>query len=109
MVAKNDGGPAFPQLAVEACERDGHGDPVEPFTSARGGMTLRDWFAGQALAGFLADGSQRLVARAIEEGPNRHLIQDPSARAAIVNEQIALGVYALADAMLRERDRERGE
>lgn len=37
-----DGGPAFP-LAV----------PVE-FQFANDGMTLRDWFAGQALAGFMA-------------------------------------------------------
>ena len=34
----NDGGPAFPRHAY-----DGHD-----------GMTLRDWFAGQALAGLLA-------------------------------------------------------
>lgn len=49
-----DGGPAFPQLDVTACERDGHGDLIDPFTSAAGGMSLRDWFAGQALAGMLA-------------------------------------------------------
>jgi hypothetical protein len=35
----NDGGPAFPRHAY-----DGHD-----------GMTLRDWFAGQALAGMLAN------------------------------------------------------
>lgn len=38
----NDGGPAFP-FAAE------YGHPA-----ACGGMTLRDWFAGQALTGFLA-------------------------------------------------------
>jgi hypothetical protein len=36
----NDGGPAFPF--------DGYGERVP-------GMTLRDWFAGQALAGMLAN------------------------------------------------------
>jgi hypothetical protein len=36
----DDGGPAFPRHAY-----DGHD-----------GMTLRDWFAGQALAGLLRDG-----------------------------------------------------
>jgi hypothetical protein len=36
----NDGGPAFPR----------------PMVAAAPGMTLRDWFAGQALAGLLRDG-----------------------------------------------------
>lgn len=49
----DEGGPAFPQLCVEACGRDGHGDVIEPFTSISGGMTLRDYFAAQALAGGL--------------------------------------------------------
>jgi hypothetical protein len=38
---KNDGGPAFPQL-----------EPNSAYFNATG-MTLRDWFAGQALAGGL--------------------------------------------------------
>lgn len=41
----NDGGPAFPS------EGEGHNNPK--YHSP--GMTLRDWFAGQALAGILAD------------------------------------------------------
>lgn len=51
--AVENGGPAFPQLTVQSCERDGHGDLIEPFTSAAGGMTLRDWFAGHALRALL--------------------------------------------------------
>lgn len=39
-----DGGQAFPERA-----NDGYGCPVTV-----GGMTLRDWFAGQALVGLLA-------------------------------------------------------
>ena len=35
MIGKKDGGPAFPTAELD-------------------GMTLRDWFAGQALAGILA-------------------------------------------------------
>ena len=46
----NNGGPAFPQFDVVVGERDGHGDPLEAYTSATGGMSLRDWFAGQTLA-----------------------------------------------------------
>lgn len=67
------------------------------------GMTLRDWFAGQALAGFLSDGSQRLVAAALAEDENFHLIQDARAKASVVNVEIAEGCYALADAMLLAR------
>lgn len=47
-----DGGPAFPQLDVTSCERDGHGDLIDPFTSSCGGMSLRDKFAEAALIGF---------------------------------------------------------
>jgi hypothetical protein len=39
--AINDGGPAFPNNDAHGC--------------AYAGMTLRDWFAGQALAGLLAN------------------------------------------------------
>ena len=42
MTDRHDGGPAFPVAADE-------------FTT---GMTLRDWFAGQALAGILANPSR---------------------------------------------------
>lgn len=44
-----DGGPAFPQLDVTACERDGHGDLIDPFTSVSGGMSLREHFAGKVV------------------------------------------------------------
>lgn len=67
------------------------------------GMSLRDWFAGQAMAGFLADGSQRLVAQAIEQDAPLGLFQDASAKASVINEQLAIGFYQLADAMLAQR------
>ena len=44
MTTKNDGGPAFPRLDTES-------------SCGAEGMTLRDWFAGQVMAGSLADGS----------------------------------------------------
>ena len=74
-----------------------------------GEKTLRDEFAMAALEGFLADGSQRLIAQALEEDPNRALIQDALALASVVNEQLAAGCYALADAMLRARALQRRE
>jgi hypothetical protein len=43
----NDGGPAFSRTGYECA----NGDWVAP----QDGMTLRDWFAGQALAGFAAN------------------------------------------------------
>lgn len=50
----DDGGPAYPQLDVTSCERDGHGDLIEPFTSVSGGMSLRDHFAGEAAQAAIA-------------------------------------------------------
>lgn len=70
----NDGGPAFPVLR----END---NPTMPLIMASAGMSLRDWFAGQALAGALADTNNVASAEA-------------NAKAA----------YAMADAMLKERE-----
>lgn len=53
----DDGGPAFPTFDVVAGERDGHGDIIDAYTTSNGGMSLRDYFAGQALAGMLANPS----------------------------------------------------
>ena len=64
MSEKYDGGPAFP------------GEYAEPYR----GMSLRDWFAGQALAGLVADSS--LYSTTKTE---------------------AQEAYELADAMLQER------
>ncbi len=41
-----DGGPAFPRPGVDEAENE---------SLAQSGMSLRDWFAGQALAGLTAD------------------------------------------------------
>lgn len=86
MGARSDGGPAFPQFAVDACQRDGHGDLIEPFTTSEGGMCLRDWFAGQALTGLLA-------ANATYGGRTDN------------REKLAGDAYQHADAMLKARAR----
>lgn len=80
MSDKRENPPAFPQFSLEAGERDGHGDPIESFTTSVGGMTLRDYFAGQALAG--------LVLKDPYAEPERH----------------AWYAYRAADAMLIERE-----
>lgn len=72
-----DGGPAFPT------------DDYVPFPAGgghrvrTGGMSLRDWFAGQALAGLIAAGAPRA------SGPGA----------------IAHDAYLFADAMLKEREK----
>ena len=66
----NNGGPAFPA----------HWNGVQP---PQQGMTLRDWFAGQALAGMMASRNPT--------SPRFHPDDD------------AEYVYAVADAMLKAR------
>lgn len=79
MSAPNDGGPAFPFAAT-----DPGNVPMET-----NGMTLRDWLAGQALAGIgtwcPASGSGPLIP-------------------AIIHERKAAWAYAQADAMLKARE-----
>lgn len=65
MSAINDGGPAFPSLAHMSCPQ---------------GMSLRDWFAGQAAAGLAS-------------------IEDAS------NLKVAEWAYEVADAMLAARSK----
>ena len=65
---KPTGGPAFPRAGDDQ-------------TFAEQGMTLRDWFAGQALSGMTAN----------------------SAVAPASSEDWAHGAYELADAMIAER------
>ena len=48
-MSDNDGGPAFPKPRDPYPNCDG-----EPYPSRATGMTLRDYFAGQALVGFIA-------------------------------------------------------
>lgn len=95
----DDGGKAFPQLEVVDGEHDGHGDLIEAYTVATGGMSLRDWFAGQALAEAIQD-----YHRMETSGPNFGKPIHPYACQAISREEIIAGfAYRLADAMLAER------
>lgn len=72
-MSDKDGGPAFP---VTPTDNSGQIAPTQL------GMSLRDWFAGQALMGMLAD----------------HTSNPPRTATASLS-------YALADAMLAERQK----
>ena len=76
----NDGGAAFPLPPVlsEGGPESYWSQPPQP------GMSLRDYFAGQALAGILLDAG---TARQVED------------------HTIAKSAYRLADAMLAEREK----
>ncbi len=76
--APKDGGPAF------ACAAENGHQP---------GMSLRDWFAGQALAGFVSDAATLggFDKSAAELGMNN-------------GEIVAAAAYKLADAMLAARN-----
>lgn len=83
---REDGGSAFPQFDVIAGERDGHGDIIDAYTTATGGMSLRDWFAGQALMSL------------------PHLCAADTLLDGISFERnVARNAYKLADAMLHEK------
>jgi len=73
---KNNGGPAFP-FRDEGCD-----GTFDQFT----GMTLRDYFAGQAMNGIIA-----------ESNPSN------------ASDWIGGKAYAIADAMIRARDKEDGK
>lgn len=85
----DDGGPAFPRPISE--DRT-HGDLFDgnDMVPAQNGMSLRDWFAGQALAG--ADMGQELGESVFDPIQLKHFA-----------ERMAHDCYVMADAMLVAR------
>ena len=75
-----DGGSAFPVL--DSCAFEGGGSRLDCVDR---GMTLRDYFAGQALAGYIVTGPECMYP---------------------TPEDAAKYSYKIADAMLAERERE---
>ena len=91
MSERNDGGPVFPGTRTEMVKAtipddsatSGTKDVEQPAEVTYPGISLRDWYAGQALAG--------LSAIAIEAGlPTSRVVET---------------AYAAADAMLAERSK----
>jgi hypothetical protein len=75
----NDGGPVYPQ-------RIQSGMTYTDFP----GMSLRDWFAGQALAGIMGPNYDWFTSGSSETGSRAH--------------EAAFFAYAMADAMLAARN-----
>lgn len=89
---KNDGGPAFPRASTFGRRPGKHGGEAQLVeSSGHSGMSLRDWFAGQALP--------QAIAHEIE------LRRSSVAPVAFRYEAIAHAAYVVADAMLAERER----
>ena len=81
---KKDGGPAFPQVYPDQIVQEG--SKIHLHLTGDSGMSLRDWFAGQALIGMLAN---TVISSNIEDYlaiPGR--------------------AYEIADAMLAERSKD---
>lgn len=99
MSERNDGGPAFPTTLWE--ERNGvqHGTPHD-------GMSLRDYFAGQAMAGFLSQshaGPKDWTAMGYGWGED--CANDLNRSQRTVVSTLSVFAYAVADAMLAARSK----
>lgn len=83
-MTNRDGGPAFPDMTIDWL------DSGARHVTRHSGMTLRDWFAGQALAGYASN-------------------CDETGLMAWQVENMVRIAYQTADAMLAARDAEAGE
>lgn len=75
----NDGGPAFPRPPFTPGKRHDQLGDAGFVATGHPGMSLRDWFAGQAMSGMMVSKTMRA-------------------------EFIAYEAYVLADAMLKARE-----
>jgi len=91
MTDKINGGPAFPHPNPGYAQNWGRTDRTPPF----GGMSLRDYFAAQALVGSLASVSEDDVRDMTKAG------MTATQRAHLFAEH----AFIMADAMLTERDK----
>ena len=85
MANKNDGGPAFPATRTEHVQALADPQHREPLEIVYPGMSLRDYFAAKAMAGWLAT------------WPDDAPLNNP--------EGVAKTAYRVADAMLKEREK----
>lgn len=86
---KDNGGPAFPQTQV----LDGDRGFVSGNDVGEGGMTIRDYFAAKSLVGYLCC-KETILAPDGSEAPD-----------VLDDKYLAFLSYAMADAMLAERNK----
>ena len=92
MSKEQDGGPAFPRTQWTGSEKNAaHRDVA--------GLSMRDWFAGQAMPALMMNANAVFVAAAKADSPEALRL----AKLAYSETAIAAGAYALADAMLEAR------
>jgi hypothetical protein len=103
MSARDDGGPAFPQTRQQWQDSISGGRFVQ--TDTLGGMTLRDWFAGQPDI----VGSALLIAKEQGEALAGPRPDDPLGSYKWQCQVLAALRYIAADAMIAERAKEGGE
>lgn len=88
----DDGGPAFSTPVTKTCAEMGGFQ----YQSQHPGMSLRDWFAGQALVGLLATPGSPTREQCL------HFGVDPDSKTAGADTYAATA-YVFSDAMLRAR------
>lgn len=96
MSTKDDGGPAFPAKRTEHRPIVEGGAPF-PVEAHYTGLSIRDWFAGMALSGICASINNEAMANAVTAAAKAHGVHE--------EEFAAKQAYALADAMLAEREK----
>lgn len=98
MSAINDGGPAFPEAIAIG--------PSGDIYPGMGGMALRDWFAGQALAGMLAQSHQGPKDwTQMGHGWGEDCVNGLNKHETAISHTLADFAYKIADAMLAERSK----
>lgn len=94
MSKEHTGGPAFPQPITDYRQYEGHKFTgfVANDDALAGGMTLRDYFAGQAVGALITRMALIDIATQTRVSPN-------------TRDEMVTFAYGLADAMLAEREK----